>query len=60
MASVPGNDFNGWRKPISKLSPFAIHMVVKGIEVHYLTCSKESQSDNLLRCVLFGGVASLL
>ena len=54
---------------LSKLSPFAIHRGVKGIaggEVTikrqfsgdiYLTCSKKSQSDNLLKCVLFGGVA---
>ena len=50
-------------KTLSKLSPFAIHMGVKGIagaEVIikrqfngdiYLTCSKRSQSDNLLKCV---------
>ena len=69
MASIPGNDFNGWRKTLSMLSPFAIHKGVKGIaggEVTikrqfsgdiYLTCSKKSQSDNLLKCVLFGGVA---
>ena len=54
---------------LRKLSPFAIHKGVKGIaggEVTikrqfsgdiYLTCSKTSQSDNLLKCVLFGGVA---
>ena len=56
-------------KTLSKLSPFAIHKGVRGIaggEVTikrqfsgdiYLTCSKKSQSDNLLKCVLFGGVA---
>ena len=56
-------------KTLSKLSPFAIHKGVKDIaggEVTinrqfsgdiYLTCSKKSQSDNLLKCVLFGGVA---
>ena len=56
-------------KTLSKLSPFAIHKGVKGIaggEVTikrqfsgdiYLTCSKKSHSDNLLKCVLFGGVA---
>ena len=56
-------------KTLSMLSPFAIHKGVKGIaggEVTikrqfsgdiYLTCSKKSQSDNLLKCVLFGGVA---
>ena len=56
-------------KTLSKLSPFAIHKGVKGIaggEVTinrqfsgdiYLTCSKKSQSDNLLKCVLFGGIA---
>ena len=56
-------------KTLSKLSPFAIHKgvkVVAGSEVTikcqfngdiYLTCSKKSQSDNLLKCVLFGGVA---
>ena len=53
---------------LSKLSSFAIHKGVKGIagdEVTikrqfsgdiYLTC-KKSQSDNLLKCVLFGGIA---
>ena len=56
-------------KTLSKLSPFAIHKGVKGIaggEVIikrqfsgdvYLTCSKDSQSDNLLKCALFGGIA---
>ena len=55
-------------KTLSKLSPFAIHKGVKGIAGGqvtikrqfsgdiYLTCSK-SRSDNLLKCVLFGGVA---
>ena len=50
-------------KTLSKLSPFAIHKGVKGIaggEVTierqfsvdiYLTCSKKSQKDNLLKCV---------
>ena len=54
---------------LSKLSPFAIHKGVKGIAGGdvtikrkfcgdiYLTCSKKSQSDNLLTCVLFGSVA---
>ena len=56
-------------KTLSRLSPFAIHMGVKGIsggEVTikrqfsgdiYLICSKQSQSDNLLKCVLFVGIA---
>ena len=56
-------------KILSKLSPFAIHKGVKGIAGGdvtikrqfigdiYLTCSKKSQSDNLLKCVLFGSVA---
>ena len=56
-------------KTLSKRSPFAIHKGVKviaGGEVTikrqfsgdiYLTCSKKSQSDNLLKCVLFGGIA---
>ena len=56
-------------KTLSNLSPFAIHKGVKGIaggEVTikrqfsgdiYLTCSKKSQSDNLLKCVLFCGIA---
>ena len=56
-------------KTLSKLSPFAIHKGVKGVaggEVTikrqfsgdiYLSCSKKSQSDNLLKCVLFGGIA---
>ena len=56
-------------KPLSILSPFAIHKSVKGIAVGevtikrqfsgdiHLNCSKKSQSDNLLKCVLFGGVA---
>ena len=60
------------RKTLSKLSPFAIHKGVKGIaggEVTikhqfsgdiYLSCSEKSQSDNLLKCVLFGGVSLLL
>ena len=55
-------------KTLSKLSPFAIHKGVKGIaggEVTikrqfsgdiYLTYSKKSQSDNLLKCVLFDGI----
>ena len=45
----------GGRKILSKLSPFAIHKGVKGISGGgdiYLTCSKKSQSDNLLKCVL--------
>ena len=54
---------------LSKLSPFAIHNGVNGIaggEVTikrqfsgdiYLTYSKTSQSDNLLKCVLFGSIA---
>ena len=54
------------RKTLSKLSPFAIHKGVAGGEVTikrqfngdiYLTCILKSQSDNLLKCVLFGGVA---
>ena len=56
-------------KTLSKLSSFAIHKAVKGnaggeVTIKhqfsgdiYLTCSKKSQSDNLLKCVLFGGVA---
>ena len=56
-------------KTLSKLSLFAIHKGVMGIawgEVTikrqfsgdiYLTCSKKSQSDNLLKCVLYGGIA---
>ena len=55
--------------PICKLSTYAIHKAVKGIaggEVTikhqcnayiYLLCSKTSQSDNLLKFILFGGVA---
>ena len=54
-------------KTLSKL--FSIHKGVKGIaggEVTikrqfsgdiYLTCSKKSQSDNLLKCVLFSSIA---
>ena len=57
------------RKTLSKLSPFSIHKGLKGIaggEVNikrqfsggmYLTCSKQSQSDNLLKYVLFGCIA---
>ena len=57
---------------ISKLSPFAIHKCVNGITGSdvtikrqfsgdiYLTCSKTSQSDNLLKCVLFGNVAPVV
>ena len=56
-------------KPSVNFHPFAIHKGVRGIaggEVTikrqfsgdiYLTCSKKSQSDNFLICVLFGGVA---
>ena len=59
-------------KTLSKLSPFAIHKGVKGIAVGdvtikrqfggdiYLTCCKKSQSDNLLKCVLFGNVAPVV
>ena len=59
-------------KTLSKLSPFAIHKGVKGIAGGdvtikrqfsgdiYLTCSQKSQSDNLLKCVLFGNVAPVL
>ena len=59
-------------KTLSKLSPFAIHKDVKGIAVGevtfqclfsgdiYLTCSKKSQLDNLLKCVLFGNVAPVV
>ena len=54
---------------VYRLSPFAIHKGCKGIacgEVTikrqsngdiYLTCSKQSQSDHILKCVLFGGIA---
>ena len=56
-------------KPSVNSRPFAIHKGVKGVaggEVTikrqfsgdiYLSCSKKSQSDNLLKCVLFGGIA---
>ena len=53
-------------KTLSKLSPFAIHKGIAGGEVTikrqfsgdiYLTCSKKSQSVNLLKCILFGGIA---
>ena len=56
-------------KTLSKLSPFAIHKGFEGIAggdvtikqqfsgVINLTCSRKSQSDNLLKCVLFGNVA---
>ena len=56
-------------KPLSKLSPFSIHKGIAGGEVTikrqfsgdiYLTCSKKSQSDIFLKCVLFGGMALLL
>ena len=59
-------------KTLSKLSPFAIHNGVKGIAGGhvtikrqfsgdiYLTCSKKSQSDNLLKCVLFGNVVPIV
>ena len=59
-------------KTLNTLSPFAIHKGVNGIAGGdvtikrqfsgdiYLTCSKKSQSDNLLKCVLFGGVPPLL
>ena len=55
-------------KTLSKVSPFAIHKGFKSIaggdvtikrqfsDDIYLTCSKKSQSDNLLKCVLFGSV----
>ena len=56
-------------KTLNTLSPVAIHKGVNGIvrvDVTikrqfngdiYLTCSKKSQSDNLLKCVLFGNIA---
>ena len=56
-------------KSLKNLSPFAIHKGVRGIaggNVNierqfngdiYLTCINNSQSDNLLKCVLFGNVA---
>ena len=49
--SVSGYDF--------KLPPFAIHKGFKGIAGGdiYLTCILKSQSDNLIKCVLFGDVA---
>ena len=59
-------------KTLSKLSPFAIHKSVKGIAGGdvtikrqfsgdiYLSCSKNSHSDNLLMCVLFGNVAPVV
>ena len=56
-------------KTLSKLSPFAIHKGIAGGDVTikrqfsgdiYLTCSKKSQSDNLLKCVLFGNVAPVV
>ena len=59
-------------KTLSKLSPFVIHKGVKGIaggEVTikrqfsgdiYLTCSKKSQWDNLLKCVCFAALPLLL
>ena len=59
-------------KSLNNLSPFAIHKGVNGIAGGdvtikrqfngdvYLTCSKKSQSDNLLKCVLFGSVAPVV
>ena len=59
-------------KYLNNLSPFAIHKGVMGIvggDVTikrqfngdiYLICSKKSQSDNLLKCVLFGNVALIV
>ena len=60
------------KKKINKLSPFAIHKGVKGIAEDnitierqfsddiYLTCSKKSLSNNLLKYVLFGNVAPVV
>ena len=59
-------------KTLNTLSPFAIHKGVNGIAGGdvtikrqfngdiYLTCSKKSQSDNLLKCVLFGNIAPVV
>ena len=56
-------------KTLSKLSPFAIHKGIAGCDVTikrqfggdiYLTCCKKSQSDNLLKCVLFDNVAPVV
>ena len=33
MTSIPGNDFSGWKKTLSKLSPFAIHKVLMGVKL---------------------------
>ena len=48
-------------KTLHTLSPFAIYKGVNGIAGGdvYLTC-KKSQSDNLLRCVLFGYIAPVV
>ena len=59
-------------KTLNTLSPFAIHKGVNGIAGGdvtikrqfngdiYLTCSKKSKSDNLLKCVLFGNIAPVV
>ena len=49
-------------KTLNTLSPFAIHKGVNGIAGGdiYLTCSKKSQSDYLLKCVLFGNIAPVV
>ena len=56
-------------KSLNNLSPIVIHNSVKGIAGGdgtikrqfngdiFLTCSKKSQSDKLLKCVLFGSVS---
>ena len=41
---------------IESISDISIHSYHNSVGI-YLTCSKKSQSDNLLKCVLFGGVA---
>ena len=66
MASISGNDSMDGGKTLSKFSPFAIHKGIAGGEVtikrqfsgdNYPICSKNSQWDNLLKCVLFGSIA---
>ena len=62
MSSIPGNDFNGWRETLSKLSSFAIHKVVKGISEGEVTIRRQVNgdiylTDNLLKYVFFGDVA---
>ena len=52
MASIPGNDFNGRRETLSKLSPFVIHQGVKGIAGGEVTIKRQFSGEIYLTCIL--------